>query len=163
MLILVDPPVKECLHETRKSVQKRPFKNDPYQYGYIDFSLWLDEVQTTAARDHGPPRECAYTDVGYYLSQLIGGDQALTPYAAALVVKKLTLSHTTALIEYMKALISTLEDRIRKSRGGIESYAWLQETLTELFGWNRRLSEYCEHTEAALDELHILRDGESDS
>jgi hypothetical protein len=62
-----------------------------------------------------------------------------------------------ALTEYLKAIISTLEDRIRRSNGGIKNYGWLKETLSELFGWNRRLSEYCEHTEVALVGLRILR------
>lgn len=156
VLILVDPPVKKC---RQVGAKPRDFKNKPYQYGYVDFTLWSDALGAYAAKQPGPFRECAYDDVYYYLSQWVLDHQTLTPNVAALIVKRLMLSHTMSLIEFLKSLLSNLEDRLRRTPAGIEHFHWVEGTLTELFGWNRRLSEYCEHTEAALDGLRILPEG----
>ena len=154
-LILVDPQVQVG----------RGFHHGPYQYGYVDFTPWPHASRHTERNQSslGPRRTCAYDDICYYLSHLPPDPQESLPQIPALVVKQLALSHTVALTEFLKAQISTIEDSVRRTYHGPANYEWLGGILNELFGWHRRLSEYCEHTEAALDRLRISHDGEIDN
>jgi hypothetical protein len=143
----------------QRSPAKLPTSLDnwPYQEGYIDFTSWSQALkEDIGLQKSGPSRKSAYDDVLYYLSQWVVDSQAKpTPEVPAMIVKKLALSHTVALIEYIKSILSNVEDGIRRSGHKIESFGWLESTLGELFAWNRRVSDYCDHTEAALDSLHI--------
>ena len=137
------------------------YDHDVYQYGYVDFTPWSDAQHNKSSA--GPTRKCAYDDICYYLSHMTPESREISPQIPALVVKQLALSHTIALTEFLKAQISTIEEHMRSTWGGIEQFAWLESTVNELFGWNRRLSEYCEHTEAALNGLRISHNGEIDN
>jgi Mg2+ and Co2+ transporter CorA len=60
-------------------------------------------------------------------------------------------------MEYLKALISTIENKLRDDNAtDLGGYSWLEGALKDLFVWNRRLWEFCGDTEFALDGLRIL-------
>jgi hypothetical protein len=152
VLVLVDPPVTECLRRSNGAV--RDLSNRPYQYGYVDFTPWVDAHEAALTQQPVPSRKCIYDDIYFYLTHSVPEDLAPTPDIPALVVQKLMLSNTIALIEFLKAIISRLEERIVKSKD-IKHYAWLSNTMSELFAWNRRIAEYCEQAEAVLNDLNI--------
>ena len=52
-------------------------------------------------------------------------------------------------IQYLKSVINTLELDMR--RGGMH----IQSQLGDVFAWGRRVSEFCEQSESALDSLGI--------
>lgn len=144
VLILVDPQVKID-----------GLKNGSYQYGYVDFTPWSDVESLDPSIK--PTRECAYDDVCHYLSNVTQDDSRKSLRVPTLVVKQLVLSHTVALIEYLKALISTIENKLREDNAtDLSGYSWLEGALKDLFLWNRRLWEFCGDTEIALDGLRIL-------
>jgi hypothetical protein len=87
----------------------------------------------------------------------VSDPKAPIPHGPALIVKKLALSHTMSVIECLKRNFNSLEYGLRKNWSDMQHVTGLEKTLTELFGWNLQLSEYCEHAEAALDGLRILQ------
>lgn len=170
MLILVDPQVDECRRDERQSDKTERhttgmYKNHRYQYGYIDFTPWAEALKAITAGEPPPSRICAYADIYDYLLHWVPDPEAPVPIqqVPALIVKKMALSHLMALIEYWKSLLSVVEYRLRKNRGGIQNLRMLEPTLTELFSWNLRLSQYCEYTEAALYGLRILPNPDIDA
>lgn len=120
----------------------------------LSVSESLSRVEAILSNKSGPSRKCTFDDVYFYLLQAAAENQGRTPDIPAQIVKMLVLSNMFALLEYLKAIISRLEEKIRASKD-IKHYAWLGDTISELFAWNRRIADFCEYTEAALDELGI--------
>ena len=155
MLVLVDPPVTECIQKSNETVTLRHLNNGPYQYGYVDFTPWEDvHVGAFLSQQSGPSRQCVYDDIYFYLTHPVR--EHLAPDIPAMIIQKLVLSNNIAFIEFLKAIISRLEMQIVLSKD-IKNYAWLADTMSELFAWKRRpvIIESCEESEAALDDLHI--------
>lgn len=155
MLVLVDPPVTECTQGSNEGGIVRHLNNGPYQYGYVDFTPWEGAREALLAQQPGPSRKCVYDDIYFYLTHSVPEHLAPTPDIPALIIQKLVLSNTIAFVEFLKSIISRLEMRIILSKD-IKHCAWLGETMSELFAWKRRIAEYCEESEAALDDLSIL-------
>jgi hypothetical protein len=154
VLVLVDPPVTECIQMSNGTVTLRHLNNGPYQYGYVDFTPWEDVHDEPFYVQQSPSRQCVYDDIYFYLTHPRAVREHLAPDIAALIIQKLVLSNNIAFIEFLKAIISRLEMQIVLSKD-IKNYAWLADTMSELFAWKRRITESCEESEAALDDLHI--------
>lgn len=106
--------------------------------------------------EKGPTRESALDDLLFYVTQRLSNFPfPNTPDMPALLLKKLVLSHTVAHIQYLTAVLNTLELYLRRSGANIEALSWLESGLGDVFAWGRRLSAYCEQTESALDSLGI--------
>lgn len=157
VLILLDPPSKYFYQDLNSSI-KVQVENRPYRGGYIDFTPSSDGLSAGT----GPSRNSAYDDVCYYLSQRVIDSQDNSPQEIpARILKYLVLSHTAALIEHIKCILTTLEEELRGNSDDLKSHHWLTFISREIFSWSHRLSGYCDYVEAAFDSLHISRDSSS--
>ena len=153
MLILLDPPIKLL------DQKGDPKNSSPYQGGYVDFSAWavvLREICNSNWTSNGPLISFALNDILYYLVQWCSNSQCPpTPGVPTQIPRRLVLSHYVVLVELTNVIISELEDSLRRRGSNLQALYSLNDPYCELFGWNRRLSEYCEFIEAAIDYLGI--------
>ena len=161
MLILVDPPAEHFIDEYRECFRGR-YINTPYQGGYIDFTPWSLKGRIQAARTlSSPPRTSARDDLQYYYTQFLSEGpliEKLTIETVSTIFLKFIVSHVVAHIEYMKSITNEIE--VNLANPGMKGdVAYLETQLRELFGWNRRISTYCEEIDSMLDTLKISRDG----
>lgn len=151
VLILVDPPISEC-------AEGEKIKYTVYQGGYVDFMPWSysTKEELIEAAKSGPDRESPFDDLIFYFTQRYKLENRSD--LPALIVKKMVASHYMALIEYIKYIISDTERLVRKTGGQLDKKDELSSTEShweDTFIWCRRISEYCEHIEAALDSLGV--------
>ena len=144
------------------SFKNDTLKNHPYQHGYVDFRPWCQFYKggPIHSAPDAPKRETTFDDLCFYFQNLSEGSLPLTPDVAALVLKKLILSHYMCLIEYTKGILSDKEYRC--STAGNKKGKWTVQDSGDVLFWTRRISEYTEHIEGIIDTLRIsLRAPES--
>ena len=130
--------------------------SEPYQGGYPDFIPYPslhDACQTI-----GPTRKSTLEDICYYWihhASLV--DVQDDPSISTIFLKKIVASNYMMLIEYGKAMLSTLEWSLSRQGQDISEIkiAWAEQQWSDLQTWSRRCSEYCENVESIIDCLEI--------
>ena len=136
------------------------FNPIPYQGGYVDFTPHsYSTKELLEAANYGPRRVSPFDDLIFYFTQQHGFENR--PDLPALILKKMVASHYMVLIEYVKYIVSDTE-RVLRRRGEQLNKSDKSQVLqlaesswNDTFIWSRRVSEYCEHIEAAMDNLGI--------
>ena len=130
--------------------------SEPYQGGYLDFiqaSSLQDSCQTT-----GPSRDSILEDICYYwMHHASCIDIKHCPSVSTVFLKKVIASNYMILIEYVKAMLSTLEWSLSRQNQDISEIkiAWAEQRWSDLQSWSRRCSEYCDNVESIIDSLAI--------
>lgn len=130
--------------------------SEPYQGGYLDFIKYpnfQDACQTI-----GPSRESILEDICYYwIHHASYIDIQHDPSVSTLFLKKIVASNYLVLIEYVKAMLSTLEWSLSRQNQDISEIkiAWAEQRWSDLQSWSRRCSEYCDNVESIIDSLRI--------
>ena len=130
--------------------------SEPYQGGYLDFMKYSnlqDACQTT-----GPSRESILEDICYYwIHHGSTIDMAHDPSISTVFLKKIVASNYMVLIEYVRAMLSTLEWSLSRQNQDISEIkiAWAEQRWSDLQSWSRRCSEYCENIESIIDGLKV--------
>ena len=130
--------------------------SEPYQGGYLDFLRYANIED--ACQSAGPSRESMLEDICYYWiyhSSCI--DVQDDPSISTLFLKKIIASNYMVLIEYVRAILSTLEWSVSRQNQDISEFkiAWAEQRWSDLQSWSRRCSEYCESIESIMDSLQI--------
>lgn len=140
----------------------------PYQGGYTDFNV-LNYMSTT--HYNGPPRTSLYDDlIFYHLHEEVRPDTYLTKVEEVpCLLKRIVAGHWMTSIAYMETSISILEFAVEQSResntdnvtnptSNSSSYRglkWLEEHLSHLYSWKRKVSRYSDMSVCNMLELGI--------
>ncbi|OCK85477.1 hypothetical protein K432DRAFT_421743 [Lepidopterella palustris CBS 459.81] len=144
-VFLCDPQLEELWPKQPKQIN-----NDSFQEGYIDFLPTPDHLTVTAKPKH--PRTSMLRDMCYYLENhhdLIPTNDWNDPVSSSLFMKKIIAAHYLQLVDYIKAMLPSLE--LRLSSGWIEE----QEQWRSLQTISRRCGNYRDDIEDTLLSLGL--------
>ena len=130
--------------------------SEPYQGGYPDFIRYT--TLQGACHTIGPSRESILEDICYYWTNHASCINIQDdPAVSTVFLKKIIASNYMVLIEYGKAMLSTLEWSLSRQGQDISEIkiAWAEQRWSDLQSWSRRFSEYCENVESIIDGLKI--------
>ncbi len=104
----------------------------------------------------GPSRESMLEDICHYWTQhsnlLTNQDQVSI---ASLFMKKIVVSNYVQLVEYIRAVIASIEYRLSRRQDLNMEIPWVEEQWSDLQAIARRIAEYSEDVEAIMLGLGI--------
>jgi len=115
-----------------------------------------------------PSHESAFDDLIFYLTQPLSNYPVeLSSDIPSLIMRKFVVAHYFSLVEYLKTVLSSTEYRLAKSglqSNQVKSFKqWTESSWSDIFAWSRRISDYCERIDDALDTLNISRSMSTDA
>jgi len=149
VVILCDPQLCESVSLTGDPLHER-VKNNAFQGGYVDF-LPPPSPERALSKDRHPHTSMIKDLCHYFLnhSDLIPEKDWEDPVASSLFLKKMVAAHHLQLVDYIKAMLPSLELRL--------TTAWKQEQdqWKSLQTISRRCGNYCDDIEDTLLSLGI--------
>lgn len=154
VVMLVDPQL-EYLHP---EPAPKDLANKAFQDGYIDFIPVPDRKQAQIAKKHPHPHHSMLQDLcHYYMNHagLLTADDWVEPTASAVYLKKVVSAHYLQLIDYIKAMLPSLELRL--------TTAWVEEEdqWKSLQTISRRCGNYRDDIEDTMLSLGYALEGGS--
>ena len=162
VVILCDPQLTDLWLEAskngREGRKEDRYQNSAFQDGYIDFLPTSDAVRMISKPKH--PHHSMLRDLCYYYehqSDLISLEEWHSPISASLFFKKIVAAHYLQLVDYIKAMLPSLE--LRLTSGWIEE----EDQWRSLQTISRRCGNYSDDIEDTLLSLgYTLTDPKSD-
>ncbi|KAI4622765.1 uncharacterized protein J4E87_006332 [Alternaria ethzedia] len=157
-LVDLHPPPKEVNPDdnTLREIEKGDvLENAPFQEGYVDFIPPVPHHQIHTKTKH--PHKSMLHDLLHYYQQhsdLFSEDEWATPSTSAIFLKKIVAAHYLQLVDYIKAMLPSLELRL--------TTAWVEEQgqWKSLQTISRRCGNYRDDLEDALLSLDYSLDGQ---
>ena len=133
-------------------------KNGPFQEGYVDFLPPVPHDKISSKKAH--PHTSMLRDLVHYYQQhsdLLSTAEWDTPNMSAIFLKKIVAAHYLQLVDYIKAMLPSLELRL--------TTAWVEEQdqWKSLQTISRRCGNYRDDIEDTLLSLGYPLDGKLDS
>ncbi|KAF2203539.1 hypothetical protein GQ43DRAFT_438725 [Delitschia confertaspora ATCC 74209] len=165
VVILCDPPLTDVWANGKKTPNPG---NQPYQDGYVDFLPASDRFYYQNKRqdphyleDSIKRRSSMLTDLCYHFkhhSDRIPEDAWVKPSAASIFAKKIVAAYYLQLVDYIKAMLPSLELRLQTTGWKEEAEQWRSlQTIS------RRCGNYSDDVEDTLVTLgYPLIDPKSD-
>ncbi|ORX95318.1 hypothetical protein BCR34DRAFT_498565 [Clohesyomyces aquaticus] len=156
VVILCDPQLDD-LWNPQKKEKTKPGKNRAFQNGYVDFLCPQDPARVLSKPQH--PHKSMLIDLCHYIehhADLIPEEQWNDPHTSSFFLKKIVAAHYLQLIDYIKAMLPSLELRL--------TTAWVEEQdqWKSLQTISRRCGNYRDDIEDTLLSLgYPLKDLES--
>lgn len=152
VVMLVDPQLEYLNPEP----DTKMLTNKAFQDGYVDFIPPLDHIQAATAEPH--PHHSMLADLCHYYKNhagLLKSEDWTDPTASATYVKKVVAAHYLQLIDYIKAMLPSLELRL--------TTAWVEEEdqWKSLQTISRRCGNYRDDIEDTLLSLGYPLEGAS--
>ena len=147
--------------------------NNLYGHGYVDFRPWSVTNPYLRWEDvgRGPPRKSMFDDLVWYWSRAASEKQISNAQAdvamSAIFLKKIVASNWNVTLEYVWTKLCEFERalgrvKITGNRGQQEPLDQLEEILTAVNLFRRRLFWYLDEVESSLRSVGIDIDKESD-
>lgn len=167
MVILCDPQLRRLSPDPREVVKGEnklrkignidELTNEPFQDGYADFLPTVPHNEIHTKVDH--PHKSMMRDLVYYYqysSKLLSEEDWRTPQMSAVFLKKVVAAHYLQLVDYIKAMLPSLELRL--------TTAWVEEQdqWKSLQTTSRRCGNFRDDIEDALLSLGYPLDGKLD-
>ncbi|KAI4957737.1 hypothetical protein J4E86_004876 [Alternaria arbusti] len=158
-LLHLSPPPKEVDPDdnTLRPIAnvRDELQNTPFQEGYVDFIPPVPHHQIHSKTQH--PHTSMLRDLLHYYQQhsdLFSEDEWATPNTSAIFLKKIVAAHYLQLVDYIKAMLPSLELRL--------TTAWVEEQgqWKSLQTISRRCGNYRDDLEDALLSLDYSLDGQ---
>lgn len=150
-MILCDPQLEELSPQPKDGTRKwDTLTNDAFQEGYVDFLPPPDRERAMSKPQL--PRHSMLKDLCHYLehhSDLLPEDEWDSPVTSAFFLKKVVAAHYLQLVDYIKAMLPSLELRL--------TTAWVEEQdqWKSLQTISRRCGNYRDDIEDTLLSLGI--------
>lgn len=156
VVMLVDPQLEMLYPEPEMASKK--LDNKAFQDGYIDFIPVPNPTQAAAAAKHKHPHHSMLMDLCHYYTHhagLLSPEDWTEPNASAIYVKKVVSAHYLQLVDYIKAMLPSLELRL--------TTAWVEEEdqWKSLQTISRRCGNYRDDIEDTLLSLGYPLEGTS--
>ena len=160
-LLHLSPEPKELVRDKDDNLKLREIvnvqdelKNTPVQEGYVDFLPVVPHNQIVGKKDH--PHASMLRDLLHYYQQhsdLLSIDDWKTPSMSAIFLKKIVAAHYLKLVDYIKAMLPSLELRL--------TTAWVEEQdqWKSLQTISRRCGNYRDDMEDTLLSLGFPLEG----
>jgi hypothetical protein len=159
VVILCDPPLHDVVLPDNIPLSQH-IKNQAFQGGYADFLPVPSRARAISKPRH--PHTSMLKDLCYYFlhhSDLIPEENWETPPASSLFLKKIIAAHHFQLVNYIKAMLPSLELRLNPNT----TTSWKQEqdewkslqTISRLDTSSRRCANYCDEIEDTLLSLGV--------
>ena len=161
-LFHLSPAPKEVVHGdgTLRPIDnvREELRNAPFQEGYVDFIPPVPFDQIHGKKKH--PHTSMLRDILHYYQQhsdLFSQDEWAAPDTSAIFLKKIVAAHYLQLVDYIKAMLPSLELRL--------TTAWVEEQgqWKSLQTISRRCGNYRDDIEDALLSLGYALDGQVNS
>ena len=172
VVILCDPQLHHLSPEPKEAVRDEDnnltlhdipnaqdeLKNSPVQEGYVDFLPVVPHNQIAGKKGH--PHASMLRDLLHYYQQhsdLLSIEDWNTPQMSAIFLKKIVAAHYLQLVDYIKAMLPSLELRL--------TTAWVEEQdqWKSLQTISRRCGNYRDDIEDTLLSLGFPLDGKLDA
>ncbi|CAO2656561.1 Nn.00g053640.m01.CDS01 [Neocucurbitaria sp. VM-36] len=162
-LLHLSPDPKEVvrgennIHREIENVRDE-LKNGPFQEGYVDFLPPVTHDKIGSKKGH--PHTSMLRDLIHYYQQhsdMLSDDDWNTPNMSAVFLKKIVAAHYLQLVDYIKAMLPSLELRL--------TTAWVEEQdqWKSLQTISRRCGNYRDDIEDTLLSLGYPLDGKLDA
>ncbi|RYO67236.1 hypothetical protein AA0113_g4900 [Alternaria arborescens] len=137
---------------------REELKNAPFQDGYVDFIPPVPHDKIKDKSQH--PHKSMLRDMLHYYEQhsdLFSQEEWATPETSAIYLKKIVAAHYLQLVDYIKAMLPSLELRL--------TTAWVEEQgqWKSLQTISRRCGNYRDDIEDAMLSLGYPLDGQVNS
>ncbi|KAJ4372020.1 hypothetical protein N0V83_003793 [Neocucurbitaria cava] len=158
-LLHLSPDPKEVVRGENNDIKnvRDELKNGPFQEGYVDFLPPVSYDKIGSKKVH--PHTSMLRDLIHYYQQhsdMLSTDDWDTPNMSAIFLKKIVAAHYLQLVDYIKAMLPSLELRL--------TTAWVEEQdqWKSLQTISRRCGNYRDDIEDTLLSLGYPLDGKLD-
>ncbi|KAH7123990.1 hypothetical protein B0J11DRAFT_327271 [Dendryphion nanum] len=156
VVILVDPQLEYLNPQPDNVTTPNSLSNSAFQSGYVDFVPPPDHKTARSTKPH--PHHSMLVDLCHYYqnhARLLDSAEWSEPTASAIYIKKIVAAHYLQLIDYIKAMLPSLELRL--------TTAWVEEQdqWKSLQTISRRCGNYRDDIEDTLLSLGYPLEGAS--